>query len=302
MTDTNINWKAIWIIALMIFSFCLFSKSLNVKANPESDLKGYNIAIYNNLGTDEYLLSRIALQNMFLWMKATVENITASEIQNGKLSEFDLFVMPGRSESTSYYELEELGVNNLLRYIREGGAYFGICGGASFAARSDVNIFSGAMQPVPGESIIAHMVEMRINTQCKAPNLSNMNETFSILFWGSTYFIPEDHSQINTIAVYSNCNESGMITYRFGLGSVFLSSPHGEFEENSDRDGTDAFDINNDPDSEWELMLKVSQWLVSASKDKIIFIWTASFGGGAIVAAFLTVFIIKKRKSTNAKS
>jgi hypothetical protein len=56
-----------------------------------------------------------------------------------------------------------------------------------------------------------------------------------------------------------------MIALKYGQGSVFLSSPHPEYEEDSARDGTSAFDYLNDTDSEWGLMLKIAQWLVSSS-------------------------------------
>ena len=233
---------------------------------------------------------------MFLWTNASVANISASDISNGKLSDFDLFVMPGRPASTSYYELEGQGINNLLCYVRDGGAYFAICGGVEFAMRSEVNLYSGALLPVAGELHVAHIVEMQINALSINPNLKSLNETFSTLFWGSSYFYPNNPELINAIALYLNIDEPGMIAYRYGKGGIFLSTLHCEFEENSDRDGTDIYDHQNDPDSEWDLLLQVSQWLVDTSNTQVAIMWLMSLSGGAIFAA-LIIFVYKKRKS-----
>ena len=50
-----------------------------------------------------------------------------------------------------------------------------------------------------------------------------------------------------------------MIAFEKANGTVFLSSIHPEFEENSNRDDTDLFDEFDDPDSEWELMFSIAR-------------------------------------------
>ena len=184
---------------------------------------------------------------MFLWMNASVANITALDIHNGALSDFNLFVMPGRSASTTYYELETHGVNIFLDYVRTGGAYFAICGGVEFAMRSEVNLFSGALLPVTGEIHIAHQVDMQINRQSIYPHLYGVNETFSTLFWGSSYFYPDNPEEINHIARFLSNDEPGMISYTYGQGRVFLSTLHCEFEENSDRDNSHQSTCRKNP-------------------------------------------------------
>ena len=59
-----------------------------------------------------------------------------------------------------------------------------------------------------------------------------------------------------------------MIAFEYGAGTVFLSSPHPEYEENSDRDDTTFGDDLDDPDSEWDLLFRVSKWLIEASSDE----------------------------------
>jgi glutamine amidotransferase-like uncharacterized protein len=291
---TNHKTKILLLIALFLVPIPLFS--INVSGLEQSDLRNVRVAIYSNRHSDELLASRIALESMFIWMNANVENINASVIRNGGLTSYDIFVMPGRSDSTTYSELENLGVDNVLNFVRNGGSYFGICGGVHFAARGDVNLFSGAVREVPGEAFLPHIVEMKLNTHLLNPELIGSNDTFSTLFWGSTYFVPDNPGQIHSIATYSNCNESGMIFYNFGLGSVFLSSPHVEFEENSARDGTSMFDAHNDLDSEWDFLLEISHWLVDTPNTQIAIIWIMSISGGAVFT-LVVVQYIKKRRS-----
>ncbi|MFX0009125.1 MAG: BPL-N domain-containing protein [Candidatus Hermodarchaeota archaeon] len=286
------HWNFIVMMLFLNVLIPVSSTILKVEAHSGLDLQGVKVAIYCNTVSDETLDSRIALQNMFHWMNASIENITAVQIREGKLSNYNIFVLPGRSESLSLYEMQNSGVTILLDYIRSGGAYFGVCGGTNFAALNDVNLFSGNLIPVPGEVISSHIVEMRLNSLSKEPSLTGLNESFSILFWGSTYFYPDASQQFNTIAYYENSNKPGMITFRYGLGAVFLSSPHGEFEENNERDGTDEFDVLNDEDSEWNLYLRISQWLVSVPKDNIILIWLISVTCGSLGIGFL--MILKK--------
>ncbi|MFW9935250.1 MAG: hypothetical protein ACFFDU_07080, partial [Candidatus Thorarchaeota archaeon] len=56
-----------------------------------------------------------------------------------------------------------------------------------------------------------------------------------------------------------------MVTFRYGLGVVFLSSPHPEIEEGDSRDETTFQDGLNDPDSEWGLMRVIARWLIDVS-------------------------------------
>jgi hypothetical protein len=56
-----------------------------------------------------------------------------------------------------------------------------------------------------------------------------------------------------------------MIAFNYGNGTVFLSSPHPEYEEGNMKDGTDLWDLYSDPDSEWGLMLRICEWLLEES-------------------------------------
>ena len=106
---------------------------------------------------------------------------------------------------------------------------------------------------------------MYTNQSSMGPNLSYCSANFSTMYYASQYFSPNPGMSVHTIARYEPHGRAGMIAFDYGHGNVFLSSPHPEYEEDSDRDDTDFGDDLDDPDSEWDLLLKVSKWLIDAS-------------------------------------
>ena len=59
--------------------------------------------------------------------------IDASDVQSGRLTGYDVLVMPGGSGYDRYTQLKEEGFEKIRRYIREGGRYYGICAGIALA-------------------------------------------------------------------------------------------------------------------------------------------------------------------------
>lgn len=51
------------------------------------------------------------------------------DLRNGKLKDLDLLVMPGGSSKTQMFSMGEKGVEALREFIRNGGAYIGVCAG-----------------------------------------------------------------------------------------------------------------------------------------------------------------------------
>jgi glutamine amidotransferase-like uncharacterized protein len=263
----------------------------NGVAAQKSDLNRVYIAVYNDRGVETSQDSFIALKNMFIWMGATVDYLNADKIRRGELKNYDLLCMPGGFALYYESELGTDGMNNINQFVENGGSYFGICGGSQFATESALGLFNGSyMSPLPGLGLDTFLINVTINRNSTGPDLSKEPIQYATLYWGSGYFQGEDMSNIISIASYPAYNKSGMIAFTCGNGKVFLSSPHPEFEEGNDRDGTESFDYLNDPDSEWNLLLKVSRWLVGAPRNYIfsniflnIGICGASFIGIALI-------------------
>ena len=106
---------------------------------------------------------------------------------------------------------------------------------------------------------------MNVNRSSSGPDLSDLPANFTTWYYASQYFNPHAGADVHVIATYEYNNEAGMVAFEYENGTVFLSSPHPEYEEDSDRDDTDFGDYLEDPDSEWDLLLSVSIWLIETS-------------------------------------
>jgi len=232
----------------------------------ESDnLSGVKVAVYN--GTGEMDSSRIALVHMFEWMGATVVEVNASQVLGDFLDDCDILVFPGGSETSYWSDLQHsTGLSKIRDFVEHGGSYFGICGGSTFGA-TYVDLFNGTMSPTNEPGDIIHLEPMFPNRTSTGPDLVDCPINFTTMYYASQYFIPnEGVNNIHVVATYES-GKAGMIAFEYGYGTVFLSSPHPEYEENDDRDATSEFDYLDDPDSEWDFLLRISQWLVDASSD-----------------------------------
>ena len=59
--------------------------------------------------------------------------LDAADVHAGKLSGYDVLVMPGGGGYERYTHLGEEGFEKIRKYIREGGRYYGICAGIAMA-------------------------------------------------------------------------------------------------------------------------------------------------------------------------
>ena len=253
-----------------LLSLCLLSLLFLTTPSPiasqtqveHDDLTGVMVAVYN--GTGVMPSSHIALTRMFDWMNASVVNVTASQILDDFLDDYDIIVVPGGSEISANIELGSEGKQKVKDFVANGGSYFGICGGATFGA-THLTLFYGLMSPVNEPGGLIHMTTMNINQSSAGPDLSDFPVNCSTMYYGSQYFAPLPGASVHTIATYEYNDEAGMIACEYGNGTAFFSSPHPEYEEDGARDGTSDYDYLNDPDSEWELLFRVSKWLIEAS-------------------------------------
>ncbi|MFW9951718.1 MAG: BPL-N domain-containing protein [Candidatus Thorarchaeota archaeon] len=265
----------------------------------KTDLADVNVSVYNGYGMD--ITSYTALSEMFEWMNATVRSITSDSILTGSLNDCDILVYPGGNALYYQNSLGNEGLGIIRNFLWNGGSYFGICGGSMFGI-DGLNLIDGSFLPttpeIPGGTYI---IEMNVNQESTGPDLSDEPATYHLLYWESRYYHSENMSNINPIMTYTHNDQPGMITFGYGTGTVFLSFPHPEYEENSDRDGTSAFGLYDDPCSEWDLLLKVSLWLSLNSSTTPNDDWTPLIISLSIIIPTTTVigvvvFIISRRR------
>jgi glutamine amidotransferase-like uncharacterized protein len=251
-------------VAIIVVLFVVGSLALAIRY--PTGMEGVRVAVYNGRGV--LPSSAIALLNMFRWMNAEANYVNNTDIQQGVLDEYDIIVFPGGGATDYSLYLETTGRTAVIDFVAGGGSYFGICGGSVFGTNVYLGLFNGyASGAVNGSD--TKLLRMIVNTNSTGPDLSGEPSTYDVLYWSSGSFYSSNSTYMSTvisIALYPQNNEPGMIACRYGNGTVFLSFPHPEYEEGSARDGTDQFDYYHDPDSEWTLLMKVSLWLLEASK------------------------------------
>ncbi|UCE11415.1 MAG: hypothetical protein JSW61_05655 [Candidatus Thorarchaeota archaeon] len=287
------RFRLFLVSGLAVLLFIASASPTAALTNPTTDLEGVAVAVYGDDGVDRSGDSWLALAAMFEWMNASVTYVMASDIRNGTLDDYEIFVMPGGPAFTYRVFLQEDGMEEIINFVSNGGSYFGICGGAEFATTNHLGLHQGRIN----WGILGYgtgTIDMTLNVSSTGPDFSDMPEDFTTMYWGSGYFT-NITNEVIPIARYDMNGLPGMIAFPYGHGSVFLSSPHPEFEEESDRDGTTSFDELDDPDSEWPMLLRVARWLLESSNvtenentdsifDSLLVYGTAIIGTAALVA------------------
>lgn len=242
-----------------------------------TDLSGITVGIYEGYFSsidDRVNESRQALYNMFTWMNASVFIFNTTELLNGCLWACEILAIPEGLGPITEYFLKDDGLQVIREWVALGGSYIGVRGSAAMAMNGsyfegstttfDLALVNGTSYEV--EDLDPYqMTNVSINRDSTGPDLSDMSANMSVFFRTGRYFVPSEGQEIICIANYTHNNQPAMIAAEYGEGNLFISSPHFEYEENGDRDGTEYMDSYDDPDSEWPMLLTISRWLVDSS-------------------------------------
>ncbi|UCH03606.1 MAG: hypothetical protein JSW05_08375 [Candidatus Thorarchaeota archaeon] len=259
MANRNLTSYRKQVIAVILVT--VFAVSAVIVLGTPTGMEDVRVAIYDGGGT--LSSSKIAVDNMFAWMRARVGHVNATSIREGVLADYDILVMPAGGGFGEYLQNE--GMDAICQFVEDGGSYFGICGGSSFATGRGLNLYDGTYHSAI-EGSGQFLMEMNVNRSSTGPDLSGEPESYWIFYWNSGYFNSDSMSGTIPIVTYPDNDLPCMIAFKYGAGTVFLSSPHPEYEEGNNRDGVTYFDHLGDPDSEWSLLLKVCQWLIQESE------------------------------------
>ena len=218
--------------------------------------------------------SRTALYHMFRWMNASVQIVNTTDILYGALWAHEILCIPEGLGPYIENALGSEGMQIIRDWVAAGGSYIGSRGSMAMAVQNsyfegswsefELNLVNGTTYGMPelGHTL---MTTININQSCDGPDLADMPASYSILFQTGRYFVPAVGQEVHVIGRYQYNGEIAMFGTHYGQGTVFLSSPLFEYEEDNDRDGTSLKDRYDDPDSEWPMVLRVIQWLLADS-------------------------------------
>jgi len=250
----------IFIICIAIIIYGLPAKSWSLDG---ADVGVYNDTSYSGGGSWEEGI--IAIKEMLNFYGYSYEDITPDNINHiNDLDSFYKVLVYGGGWAGGYNEfINGFGYNNIRKFVRNGGGYFGICAGSYFA--SDVvmwkqdfetpveiynyeyplNLFKGvARGAVLGikkwtsttgcSSGITHGAEMtKVNINNSI--LPDISSELRILYYGGPFFVPyiKNKWKITVVATYEvpgapADGKPAMILFPYGKGKVFLTGPHPE--------------------------------------------------------------------------
>jgi glutamine amidotransferase-like uncharacterized protein len=85
-------------------------------------------------------------------------------------------------------------------------------------------------------------------------------ETAWILYYNGPFFKPDPGAEVDIVGRYEIGGAPALVALEYGDGRVFLTGPHPEWEEDSERDSVAYFDDFEDRGSDWNLMLRATRW------------------------------------------
>jgi len=249
------------------------ASGVSAQAAPE-DLSGVRVAIVPSYNAQICNESRTALYNMFTWMNASVEIIDKDDILAGDLWDYEVLSIPeGLGPFIENY-LGDDAIREIKDWVAAGGSYVGVRGSAAIAVNKSyyegthstfrLGLVNGTSSQVYGLGEF-EVVDIVLNQQIPGLDLSTFGENITMLFETGRWFQADEGQEITIIGDYSETGQPAVIAAEYGQGNCFLSSPHFEYEEDSDRDGTDYLDEYDDSTSEWPFVLKIVRWLVDTS-------------------------------------
>jgi len=257
-------------ISIIFVSGCI-NQEIEKDTSQSPPDKGDVIALYSDEGADDGCIQ--ATRIMFEWMGYTVILVEADCINNEGLDNFSILCIPGGDMYQYSQDISSEGKENIRNFIREGGSYIGVCGGAYFTGErviwqgdqipmTPLAIFPGTTQgPINEIAPYPHctMCEVNIVDHTHSITQSEQNCVWIAYCYGPT-FLPNEDADIEILGEYEIVNQPAIVAFEYGLGRVFIIGTHPEFEEDSDRDGFPPSDKWDDQGSDWELMKKAVLW------------------------------------------
>lgn len=115
-----------FIVRIMVLAFCLVLA--NVLCAGEKSL---DVALYHGAGASKGVSILEKALNKYKDLK--IQLVTAEDIANGCLKNFDVVIHPGGSGGGQGKALGEKGREEERKFVRNGGGFVGICAGAYLA-------------------------------------------------------------------------------------------------------------------------------------------------------------------------
>jgi len=257
--------KVLYVLCFYIFSLLIYTNTVNAQQ--------YDFAIFYN-GTRDWEDGVVAFEKFLDYKNISHTRITASYINLNPLSNYKVLFFPGGDADFYNSLINQNGVTHIRNFVINGGSYIGICAGADYACDKliwegieydyPLDLFKGtAIGPIDNLAVWPKysMTTVNMNKSCEINKFQPL--TKQILYWGGTYFEPNNDANIEVIATFANYqNLPAIISFYYQKGRVLLISPHPEIEEDSERDNTNVAEELKDWGTDWDFLWSATDWLL----------------------------------------
>lgn len=145
----------------------------------------------------------------FLWgimaRKALVENdlafdlIRAEDVRKGTLKNYRMLFVPGGWASNKVKALGDRGIEAIKRFVHDGGAYLGFCGGAGLATMEGIGLLAVTRRPTK-ERVPSFSGPIRLSP-CEHPLWKGIATPLFHAWWPSQFILVDD--TVSVLAAYS---------------------------------------------------------------------------------------------------
>ena len=225
------------------------------------------VAVYTGPGV--WLESATAMQAALRSGNWKVDTLGVRRLLDGELSRYGILVVPGGDPNEISSAWGPIGRETVKDFVLTGGGYFGVGGGAVVAdsnanAWQGIGMFTGdavwpvgKIAPYPQTVMTQIRLDYRIH-QIAAGGLDH----YTVLYRYGPEFITGAATSVDIVYRYELSNTPALVASRFGQGSYVLVGFQPEFEENSDRDSVTVGSHLLDPDSEWDMIGRIVNYLM----------------------------------------
>jgi len=132
------------------------------------------------------------------------ELIRSEDIKNGCLKNYKMLFVPGGWASNKIKTLGDKGINEIKKFVNDGGNYLGFCGGAGLATLDGIGLLD--IKRMPTKQRVPSFngrIQLKINTHSIFADSPIHRFTHSPIFhaWWPSQFLIDDKS-INILAAY----------------------------------------------------------------------------------------------------
>ena len=230
---------------LLVLSVCFVCNAASEGKAQVSD-KRLKVGYYIDTGSNSSGVHHIA-RLLYYSPQFEVTLLDGKDLRDGKLNGLDLFIIPGGDSEAQYRMMQESGAEAVRKFVREGGAYYGVCAGFHCAINKPTRIRLLPYEHIPGG--YGNVADLRIELNEEGGKLLDIAPGKYTIRYSQGPIVKPGKSVgetfAKTLAIYKGnitpLNRRGVDMYdtpaiiygEYGKGKVIATSFHPEYYLNT---------------------------------------------------------------------